>query len=497
MKVLIIDGASLFHIILQDTFSDTGIELVLCETVAEGVVQLERDNIDFICVAKHLSDGEGIAFTKLVRQKKGYSHLPVILFTSDETSLVYNDALAAGVTEVFHKKDVQQLVNFISRFTLQQQPFSARVLYVEDTYSQQKVVTKMFESYGLQVDAYASGEEAWEAYLQKDYDLLVTDILLDGTMTGMSLINRIRRLNDQKGDIPILAVTAFDDASRRIDLFYLGVSDYVIKPIIEEELIARIRNLVLKNQYYLELVVQRKLAQESDRMKSTFLANMSHELRTPMHGIMSFSKFGVDNAETATREKIAGYFANIQKSGGRLLRLLNDLLDLSKLEAGKMVLDLRQGDLVSLFSACLIEQEQRLNDLSLQIKWQKPDTPILGVFDNTKIMQVMTNLLSNAIKFNRKNGAITIRILKNDNNELMFSLQDEGAGIVESELDDVFNAFVQSSKVRSSSGGTGLGLAISREIITGHDGRIWAENRDIGAIFTFVIPVRKIEKDEK
>jgi len=246
-----------------------------------------------------------------------------------------------------------------------------------------------------------------------------------------------------------------------------------------------------------ELYEAKDIAEKANKEKPKFLANMSHELRTPLHGIMSFSKFGVDNAETATREKIAGYFANIQKSGGRLLSLLNDLLDLSKLEAGKVVLDLRQGDLASLFSACLLEQEQRLNELSLQIKWQKPDTPILGVFDNTKIMQVMTNLLSNAIKFNRKNGAITIRILKNDNNELMFSLQDEGVGIVESELDDVFNAFVQSSKVRSSSGGAGLGLAISREIIAGHDGRIWAENCDIGAIFTFVIPVEKIEKDEK
>ena len=230
-------------------------------------------------------------------------------------------------------------------------------------------------------------------------------------------------------------------------------------------------------------------AEDANQLKSEFLANMSHELRTPMHGILSFSRIGISNIDTATIEDLTGYFSNIQISGERLLVLLNNLLDISKLEAGRMEAHLKKVDLISIFESCWQEQSQRMKDLGISINIITSSEDVIGMFDPVRISQVITNLLSNAIKFSPDNSVITITMDKNDKQEIIFSLKDSGIGIPENELENVFDAFIQSSKTKTGAGGTGLGLAISKKIIELHGGKIWAgNNSDNGAIFTFILP---------
>ena len=240
------------------------------------------------------------------------------------------------------------------------------------------------------------------------------------------------------------------------------------------------------------MISAKEEAELANLAKSEFLANMSHELRTPLHGILSFANFGIKKSESAERSKLNRYFTNIHISGFRLLNLLNDLLDLSKLEAGKMDLNIQTNNLTILFEQCIAEQQQQIEDFAIKIIFNKAEQPVIAECDNAYITQIMTNLLSNALKFSGENTTITADLHQVDDTDspyVEFIIKDQGPGIPEDELISIFDAFIQSSQTDTGAGGTGLGLAICKKLIDHHSGKIWAENSaDEGAIFTFIIP---------
>ena len=243
----------------------------------------------------------------------------------------------------------------------------------------------------------------------------------------------------------------------------------------------------------------KEIAEKANQAKSEFLANMSHELRTPMHAILSFSSMGLDKNERPDIEDAQLYFKRIKQSGDRLLLLLNDLLDLAKLEAGHMEIEVKHGDVREVVDSCLAENEARLLEAKLEVNVDvKPEVEQLKVcFDAVRLAQVITNLLSNAIKFSPRHAVIDIEISTDDMvlhadqpcSALCFSISDQGVGVPEAERDNIFDKFIQSSKTKTGAGGTGLGLAISKEIILGHQGEIWVEAASGGgAKFVFAIP---------
>lgn len=235
------------------------------------------------------------------------------------------------------------------------------------------------------------------------------------------------------------------------------------------------------------------------RRQDEFLANISHELRTPMHGILSFSRFGMQKVQDAPREKLAHYFEQINTSANRLMDLLNDLLDLSKNTGGKHLYRFEPHDIIDLLNGVVLEFNASIREKQISLFLERPADSVMTECDGPKIRQVLSNLLTNAIKYSYPGGNIVYtfgRFIDPDNpsrEHLRVNILDEGIGIPGGELETIFDKFAQSSISRTGAGGTGLGLAISREIIQTHQGRIWAEHNPAGAgsVFSFTLPIHR------
>jgi GAF domain-containing protein len=230
--------------------------------------------------------------------------------------------------------------------------------------------------------------------------------------------------------------------------------------------------------------------QIASQHKSQFLANMSHELRTPLNAILGYTELIVDQIYGEVPEKILAVLDRIEKSGRHLLGLINDVLDLSKIEAGQLVLSLADysfSDVVQAVASAVgsLAAEKRL---SLEID-VAPDLPV-GRGDERRITQVLLNLVGNAIKFT-ETGEVTIHITASDG-AFLAAVADTGPGIREEDRQRIFEEFQQSdSSSTKSKGGTGLGLAIAKRIVEMHGGRIWVESTvGKGSTFFFRIPVR-------
>ncbi len=226
-----------------------------------------------------------------------------------------------------------------------------------------------------------------------------------------------------------------------------------------------------------------KKAEQASRMKSLFLANMSHEIRTPLNAIEGFSRV---MAETDSPEDRMKFMEIIESNNGRLLALINDILDLSRVEAGEISIKKRMTDLNDLCHSLQNIFKFRCPD-SLQLIWNKPNMKVTLNTDANRVTQVMSNLIGNALKHTVK-GSITYGYrLINDGSEVEFFVTDTGSGIDPSDLENIFGTYV--SRDADAQNGYGLGLALCKTIVEKMDGRISVQSRlGEGSTFRFVLP---------
>jgi signal transduction histidine kinase len=232
----------------------------------------------------------------------------------------------------------------------------------------------------------------------------------------------------------------------------------------------------------------RQLELES-KHKTQFLANMSHELRTPLNAILGYTELILDNLYGETPEKMRSVLARVQVNGRHLLGLINDVLDLSKIEAGQLTLSVAEYSLKDVVHGVFTAVEALAAEKSLAFNVEVPPDLLRGRGDERRITQVLLNLTGNAIKFTDA-GSVTIKASA-ENGAFMVAVQDTGSGVSQVDQAKIFGEFqqVDSSSTRAK-GGSGLGLSIAKRIVELHGGRIWVESSPgEGSTFSFTLPI--------
>jgi signal transduction histidine kinase len=238
---------------------------------------------------------------------------------------------------------------------------------------------------------------------------------------------------------------------------------------------------------------------ELDRLKSSFLANMSHELRTPLNSILGFADVMLEELDGPLTENMSNDLGLIYKNGQHLLHLINDVLDMAKIESGKMNLSIEKFNLQEIIEEVTSITSPLASEKNIALFIDPASDHEVEInADKIRLRQVMINLINNAIKFT-ENGKISIHVAREENNVLI-SVKDTGLGIPVDHLEAIFQEFTQvDTSTTRKAGGTGLGLPISRRLIQMHSGRLWAESTGVegeGSTFYVFLPIEaKIKKD--
>jgi two-component system cell cycle response regulator len=275
MKALFVEPSRFYQQLVGSLLRGAGFEITNFGSGTELLDSPAADSAwDLVCLPLLTGDMDGLELCRRLRSRPVLKNTPIILITSKEDESTNLEAIQAGVTEVFYKSDLQRLHDFIAAISVdisQRQILDARILYIEDSLATARVIMSWLEPLGLKIDHFDSGETAIEALKKNDYDLVITDFLLKGKISGLGIVREIR--GGPQAYLPVLVISGFDDVSRKIEILRSGASDFVPKPVMEEELLARVRTLVSNKRMIDELEHQKKLLMEmalTDQLTSLY-----------------------------------------------------------------------------------------------------------------------------------------------------------------------------------------------------------------------------------
>ncbi len=379
-----------------------------------------------------------------------------------------------------------------------------KILLVDDRPENLITLEGILDSPELEIYTATSGNEALGILLEHDFALVLMDVQMPG-MDGFETAE-IMRSNEKTKQIPIIFVTAISKQRKHIFRGYrAGAVDYLYKPLDLEILKSKMSAFIefFKHRTALqettvklqktvkELEEAKNIAESATNTKSLFLASMSHEIRTPLNGIIGMADLGLMDSDLSGLQKER--LEDIKKSGETLLEIINDILDISKVEADAFELEEIEFSLRELteriFNTISIKAIDGRNELICDIDEDIPDI-IIG--DPLRLKQILTNLLNNAIKFTT-DGTVKLCVKLIDNIEeqlrIEFSVTDTGIGIPDEIIERLFTTYTQAdASTTRKHGGTGLGLNISQKLVNLMGGTITAKSKvDVGSTFSFTL----------
>jgi two-component system cell cycle response regulator len=256
MKALIVDSSKAYRQVLRKILELHGYAVFEAMNRIESLALLdEQGEFNLICLSVTLPDSTGFALCREIQSHSSQVKFPVFIFTATANRNLRASAIAAGAVELFYKNDVVQFDSYIAKF-LQKNHSLGEILYVEDSPSQAAIIIAILATENYTVDHFSNVETAIKAYDNKAYDLVITDYVLEGEASGLDLVKYIRSHEKSLNRIPVLAMSNYSNPDRKIQLFNAGLNDYVDKPVIAEELLARAGNLIENYQLMNRLTLQ-------------------------------------------------------------------------------------------------------------------------------------------------------------------------------------------------------------------------------------------------
>ncbi|TYQ25049.1 response regulator [Pseudanabaena sp. UWO310] len=386
------------------------------------------------------------------------------------------------------------------------------IMIVDDIPANLEVLSETLSTVGYDVAIATSGDRALKQ-IGRQFGRLVPElILLDIRMPDMNGFEVCEHLksNPLTQDIPVIFMTALNDIDSKIKSFALGGVDYITKPFQYQEVIARIKtHLQLRrltqdleqevNRQVISLQKAKLAAEEANLAKSQFLANISHELRTPLNAILGITEGLQDEVFGSINPKQNSVLQTIEQSGTHLLSLINDILDVAKIESGQLELNCIAVGIEPICTASLEFIRPQAVKKSIYLRsYLPPNLPHLWI-DELRIRQVLINLLTNAVKFTPNGGQVMLEVstVKKDVSEtaiakefLRISVKDTGIGIAPENISKLFKPFIQiDSALNRNYEGTGLGLSLVKRIVDLHGGNVdLTSELGVGSCFTVEIP---------
>ncbi|WP_281884676.1 ATP-binding protein [Paenibacillus sp. YYML68] len=387
-----------------------------------------------------------------------------------------------------------------------------RILLVDDQPENLLTLEAVLEDQHYELVKASSGEEALRCLLLQDFAVIVLDVQMPG-MDGFETAQWIKS-RDKTKTIPILFVTAAPEKQdQSFTAYSVGAIDYIVKPFVPRILKSKIEGFVglymaqkklqqqtvLLNERTRELERAKEAAEQAALVRSQFLAMMSHEIRTPLNGVIAMADL-LSETELSTEQQ--EYTDTIRRSGAALLSIINDILDLTKIESGKMELKEQPLDLHSCLHETLEMFRAECRSKSLELTHEfDPLLPSYVTGDESRLRQVLINLIGNAVKFTETGGVhLSVYTLEQHGEVrvLEFAVKDTGIGIKPEKEPLLFQPFMQAdSSLTRSYGGTGLGLAICKNLVQLMGGTIaYVPKQPPGAEFRFTITLKVLEASE-
>jgi len=352
---------------------------------------------------------------------------------------------------------------------------SPTILVVDDHRYVRDMLRALFEGRAFRVLEAADGHEGLALAQSQRPDCVLLDIRMPG-ISGFEVLERLSE-DPRTREIPVIMLTASDETLEGMErALSSGAVDYLAKPISPARVAIRVRGAIER----------RRLLREVQELRTNFTSMLVHDLRSPITVVSAYADLLAQGGGGAVTDRQRQLLGKIQESCGRMVRLIGEILDLSKLEAGKLNLERQRFDVAGLAAEVVERFGPSAHNKGIDLAIRRSPEPFDVVADPGRVDQVLMNLIGNALKFTRRGGAVTVEVAARGA-EIELAVMDSGPGIAPSELPLLFERFSQTSAAQATATpGSGLGLLICRHLVEAHGGRIWAES-ELGKGSRFVV----------